>query len=105
MADFNLADIAKLDKFASDSADAIVEFDRIKSTFDTINSTLLGKWNGQGADAYKKEVDHILENIGGIKDVLDGINTGVAQDIKDNYNTLDQQLYDFNINPSTGETT
>ncbi len=103
MADFISADIDKIIKFETDSADAIAEFDRIKNTFDTINSTLLGKWKGDGADAYKTETDHILENIGGIKDTLNGINTTVLKDVKDSYNNLDEQLAAFNINPSSGE--
>ena len=60
MADFISADIDKLLKFEADSADAIAEFDRIKTTFGTINSTLLVKWQGDGAGAYKTETDHIL---------------------------------------------
>jgi uncharacterized protein YukE len=103
MADFISADIDKILKFETDSADAIAEFDRIKTTFDTINSTLLGKWQGDGADAYKTETDHILENIGGIKDTLDGINTTVLKDVKDSYLNLDEQLGAFNVNPTSGE--
>lgn len=103
MADFISADIDKILKFETDSAYAITEFDRIKNMFNSINSTLLGKWKGEGSDAYKTETDHILENIGGIKDSLDGINTGVLQGIKDNYNALDEELAMFNRNPSSGE--
>lgn len=103
MADFISADIDKILKFETDSVDAIAEFDRIKTTFDTINATLLGKWQGDGADAYKTETDHILENIGGIKDTLDGINTTVLKDVKDSYLNLDEQLAAFNVNPTSGE--
>jgi len=103
MADFILADIYKIMQLETDSADAVQEFDRIKSQFNSINSTLLEKWKGDGADAYKYEVDHILENIGGIKDVLDALNTGVFKDIKDAYNKLDAELDIFNRNPSPEE--
>ena len=101
MSDFISADISKISKFEQDSADAIQEFDDIKETFNSINSTLLSKWKGEGADAYKTETDHILENIGGIKDILDSINNGVVKDIKENYIKLDNELGEFNRNPDT----
>lgn len=100
---FVSADISKISKFMSDSEEAITEFDAIKEKFNSINSTLLGKWKGEGADAYKKETDHILENIGGVKDVLDGINNGAVKSIKDEYTNLDKELADFNRNPQSGE--
>jgi len=100
---FVSADIAKIAKFESDSVDAIAEFDAIKNKFNEINSTLLKDWTGDGADAYKKESDNILKNIGGIKDVLDSINNGVVKDIKDNYNSLDEELGTFNRNPQSAE--
>lgn len=97
---FVSADIGKISKFISDSEDAIKEFNAIKDEFESINNTLLEKWEGQGADAYKKETSHILENIGGLKDVLDSINNGAVTCIRDEYNNLDQQLDEFNRNPS-----
>lgn len=100
---FVSADISKISKFMSDSADAIKEFNDIKDKFNSINTTLLSMWKGEGADAYKKETDHILENIGGIKDVLDGINNGAVKSIKDEYTKLDNQLAEFNRNPPTGD--
>jgi uncharacterized protein YukE len=93
---FVSADIAKIAKFEQDSADAITEFDAIKTKFNEVNSTLLGKWTGGGADAYKTEADHILENIGGIKDILDGINNSAVKDIKDSYLKLDADLNAYN---------
>lgn len=100
---FVSADIAKISKFMSDSEEAITEFDAIKEEFNSINSTLLNKWKGEGADAYKNETDHILENIGGVKDVLDSINNGAVKSIKDEYTNLDNQLAEFNRNPQSGE--
>lgn len=93
---FVSADIGKISKFESDSQEAIKEFDAIKKEFENINSTLLTKWKGMGADAYKQETDRIFEKIGGIKDVLDGINNGVVKDIKDSYLKLDSELNEFN---------
>ena len=103
MSDFVSADISKISKFEKDSAEAITEFNNIKDKFHSINSTLLNKWKGEGADAYKKETDHILENIGGIKDILDGINNSAVKDIKDNYLELDNALAEFNRNPQSEE--
>jgi len=56
-----------------------------------------------GADAYKYETDHILEKIGSIKDILDAINNSAVKDIKDNYMALDDELGEFNRNPTTEE--
>ncbi len=100
MANFISADIQKIVQLATSSDEAVEEFDRIKDQFETINSTLLDKWEGDGADAYKYEVDHILENIGGIRDVLDTLNTGVFKDIRDAYDKLDAEMDVFNRNPS-----
>ena len=102
--DFVSADIGKIEQFESDSKEAIEEFAAIKTRFEEINSDLLSKWKGAGADAYKTETDHILDNIGGIADILDSINNGVIKDIKDNYNKLDEELGEFNRNPPTEET-
>ncbi len=100
---FVSADIDKIAQFEKKSEEAITEFDAIKTKFDEINATLLGKWKGEGADAYKSETEHILEKIGGIKDILDGINNGVVKDIKDNYLKLDEQLSEYNRNPQSAE--
>ena len=98
--DINSANTTQLANFETASAEAIAEFDAIKKKFEEINSTLLKKWKGEGADAYKQETDHILENIGGIKDVLDSINNSAVKSIRDEYSKLDEQLAEFNKNPS-----
>lgn len=100
---FVSADIEKLVRFQKESEEVIKEFNAIKTEFESINSTLLKKWQGEGADAYKDETDHILEKIGGVEDVLKGITEGVIMDIKDNYMALDEQLAEFNRNPQSGE--
>lgn len=98
--DFISADTVAIAKFMSDSEDAIREFTAIKDKFNEINRTLLNKWQGAGASAYRYETDHILENIGGIQDVLDGINNGAVSSIREEYSKLDEQLAEFNRNPS-----
>ena len=77
---FVSADIGKISKFMSESAEAIHEFDAIKEKFNSINSTLLSKWKGEGAEAYKRETDHILENT-----------------------RLDNELAEYNRNPPSGD--
>jgi uncharacterized protein YukE len=97
---FVTADIGKIEQFITESNNAVVEFNAIKDKFDSVNSTLLGKWKGEGASAYKLETDHILEKIGSLKDVLDAISTSIT-DVKENYNMLDEELGAFNRNPQT----
>jgi uncharacterized protein YukE len=97
------ADIEKLEQFENDSKDAIEEFDRIKRRFKEINDTLLSKWQGAGADQYRKEVNSILENIGSVAEVLNSINNDVIKGVKDAYNQLDSDLAAFNENPTTEE--
>lgn len=99
---FVSADIEKLAQFERESAEAIREFNAIKTDFESINSTLLGSWKGKGADAYRNETDHILEKVGGVEDVLKAISEGVLRDIKENYMKLDAELGEFNRNPSQG---
>ena len=103
MVSYVFADIEKLEQFKAQSLEAIKEFQMIKDKFEEINENLLGKWEGYGADCYKKETDHILENVGTIKDDLETLNNVVIQNIIDNYNKLDQQLYEQNINPESAE--
>lgn len=98
---FVSADITAIARFIDQSPEVIQEFDAIKETFNSINATLLRSWKGEGAEAYKRETDHILENIGGIKDVLDSINNGAIRDIRDQYSKLDEELGEFNRNPKT----
>ena len=102
MSEFVSADIGQMERFISESANAITEFEAIKTKFGDINTALLGKWQGEGSDAYRFETDHILEKIGSIKDVLDGISASIT-DIKDSYNNLDAELGEFNRNPQASE--
>ena len=104
MADGNnirCADIEKLVQFEADSQDAIKEFDRIKRKFKEINDNLLTQWKGAGADQYEKEVDHILEKIGNVAEVLNAINNDALKSTKDVYLQLDADLAAFNKNPTT----
>ena len=100
---FVSADISKIEQFESKSQEVITEFDAIKTKFSEINSTLVSKWKGEGSVAYKTKTDNIIEKIGGIKDILDGINNSVVKDIKNNYMMLDEALGEFNKNPESGE--
>lgn len=102
-AKFVSADIEKIDLFEKESANVIKEFNDIKKGFEDVNSTLLKNWKGEGADAYKQETDHILENIGGLEDVLTTINESVLKDIKAAYMELDNALGEINKNPQSGE--
>lgn len=97
------ADIGKLEQFESDSKEAIEEFERIKNKFNEINTTLLAKWKGAGADQYRNEVNNILEKIGSVAEVLNSINNDVLKGVKDAYNKLDADLAAFNENPTTEE--
>lgn len=74
----------------------IKEFNSIIEKFNSINVTLLRAWKGEGADAHRTETNHILENIGGIKDILDNINNGAVKDIKDIHTQLDNDSVEFN---------
>lgn len=95
------ADITAIARFMEQSPEVIKEFDAIKEKFNSINGELLKNWKGDGAEAYKYETDHILENIGGIKDILDGINNSAIKSIRDEYSKLDEELGEFNRNPKT----
>ncbi|MDR0514424.1 MAG: hypothetical protein LBG81_04600 [Coriobacteriaceae bacterium] len=100
---FVSADIDKIVKFENDSTTAITEFNAIKTGFEDINTTLLSKWIGEGADSYKADTGHILEKIQDIQGILDEINNGVVKDIKEAYLSLDEALDEFNRNPQAEE--
>ncbi|MEE1304827.1 MAG: WXG100 family type VII secretion target [Agathobacter sp.] len=99
MSEFNSADIEKIATFINESDNIKTEFEEIIKEFKRINKDLLASWKGEGADAYKKETDHILEKIDSVDTVLDELTTGVITDIRDNYSELDRQLGEFNENP------
>lgn len=106
MADGNhirCADIEKLVQFEKDSQTAKTDFDNIIKRFKKINETLLGKWQGAGANQYRKEVEHILEKIGSVGEVLDAINEGAIKSARDAYLQLDDDLAAFNENPTSEE--
>lgn len=106
MADGNhirCADIEKLVQFEKDSQTAKIKFDEIKKKFKDINDALLSKWQGAGANQYKKEVDHILEKIGSLGEVLDAINNGAVKSAREAYLQLDADLAAFNENPTSEE--
>lgn len=100
MGAFIEADIGKLEGVITKGQEIITEFNKIKSDFETINSTLLSNWKGYGADAYKYETDYIMENLVNVEEVINSINDSAINDIIDNYNKLDEELGDFNIDPS-----
>lgn len=100
---FVSADTSKITEFEKQSAEAIKEFADIKSEFKRINQNLLSSWKGAGANAYKNETDHILEKIGSVEDVLKTINEGAVKSIYDSYSNLDEELGEFNRNPSSNE--
>ncbi len=93
---FEVADIEKLEVFYDKSKEAITEFASIRQKFEDINKELLKNWQGLGSAAYKNESDHILENVGGIKDVLDTINEEIVKDIIETYKKVDKQLAENN---------
>lgn len=100
---FVSVDTFKIAEFQKESMDINNEFNSIKEKFNSINTALLDKWEGEGAEAYRYETEHILENIGGIKDILDSINEGVLVDIRNVYCTLDNDLSEYNRNPQSAE--
>ena len=95
---FVKADIVKLERFVTQSQEAINEFNNIRNEFDRINNVLLSQWEGKGKESYQQVARHITENIGGIKDILDTINNNVLQDIIDQYNKVDDELGEYNRN-------
>ena len=103
MSGFISANIDKFVQFETQAQEAITEFQSIKDDFDDINSTLLGKWEGAGKDAYKQESDHIMENVQGIETILNTICDTVIKSVKDSYLNLDEELGALNKNPSGGE--
>jgi len=56
-----------------------------------------------GSNSYRTVVDNITEKIGGIKDLLDTINTEIVQDLIQQYVKIDQELATYNR--SAGEDT
>lgn len=73
---------------------------RSESQFVSADISKISKFEKDSADAHKTETDHILVNIGGIKDILDSIINGAVKDI---YTQFDNDLGEFNKNPQAAE--
>lgn len=97
--DYVYADLVLFEKFKNDSADAISEFKQIKTDYETLNTNLMKQWKGQGAEAYKLQADHIMENIGDFETNLNTLNEEVVQVILDEYSKVDEELAAINLNP------
>lgn len=93
---FIKADIGAVSTFETDSSSAKEEFKSIQNDFKNVNSTLLAKWVGQGANAYKDETDDILERCGEIAGTLDAIIEATAK-IKQQYLDTDEALKQENL--------
>lgn len=99
MKEFIIADIGKLERFVTESEEAIKEFASIRNEFDRINNRLLSNWEGSGKDSYEYVAKNITQKIGGIKEVLDVINNTVVKDVIEKYKKVDKDLGDYNRNP------
>lgn len=96
MSEFISADITKIADFQKKSPEVIQEFDDIKTEFKRINEELLNAWEGGGANAYKTETDHILENVGSVRDVLNTINESAVTAIRTTYSDFDDEMGAYN---------
>lgn len=100
---FISVDTTKIGAFIDQCPDLITEFEAIKTKFNDINTTLLTDWEGEGADEYKKESDHILEKIGDLGSVLNEITGGTIKDLRDAFSGFDDEMQAFNENPGGEE--
>ncbi|WP_294486526.1 hypothetical protein [uncultured Ruminococcus sp.] len=93
---FIKVDTAKLGEFIDKSDKMVEDFEKLKERFKSINETILKSWEGEGADEYKYETDHILEKIGDLKAVLDQINNSTVKDIRQQFCDADAKLAESN---------
>lgn len=100
---FRSVDITKIAEFVDACPQLISDFNSIKERFQSINSTLLGMWDGEGADEYRFEADSILEKIGDLGNVLYEITEGSLKEIRSAYSDTDEELGAFNRDPSKAQ--
>ena len=96
MSDFNRGDLGKYQDFITKKETIKKEFAAIKREFSKINTELLKNWKGSGAASYRSYSSHVMDNIGGISDVLDTISDNLLVDVLNYYNELDDALHDMN---------
>ncbi len=103
MSEFKRVDIAKLESFVTESAEAITEFSKIREEFNRINNTLMQNWDGMGKSAFSEVAQYITEKVGDIQGILTEINENVLKDLIEQYNAVDRDLAEYNNNAGKAE--
>ncbi|WP_295153718.1 hypothetical protein [uncultured Ruminococcus sp.] len=93
---FIKVDTAKITAFLTKAPTLVEEFENIKKDFEKINSDILGEWQGEGADEYKYETDHILEKIGDLAATIKEITEGTLTSVRDEFVKQDTEIGNYN---------
>ena len=89
---FKVVDTTEISKLQTKAQQLVQDFEDLKTTFNTINETLLKSWQGEGADEYKYETDHILEKIGDMNSAVDALNTDGISNVRQSISDMDAEL-------------
>ena len=95
---YNLLDTKAFDRAIEMKEGLLTEYDAINSEYDRIVKTLLGEWEGMGADAFRDDATKVKTNITGIDDILKMM-CDTLTDCRDIFREADLALGNFNRNP------
>lgn len=96
--EYNVLDTRAFDNFINQKENLIQRYDDINETYDTIVSTLLTNWQGQGAESFRSDARKVKANITGIYDILK-IMCDTLTDCREVFAECDTSLGEVNRNP------
>ncbi|EXM40000.1 hypothetical protein RASY3_10050 [Ruminococcus albus SY3] len=89
---FKVVDTTEISKLQTKAQQLVQDFEDLKTEFNRINGALLDTWEGEGADEYKYETDHILEKIGDMNSAVDALNTDGISNVRQSISDMDAEL-------------
>lgn len=90
-----LIDTSLIDSAINKKEHILSEYNAINDEYDRIINTLLSKWQGKGADAFKRDALRVKSNIAGIYDILK-IMCDTLEDCKEIIAEADTALGNYN---------
>lgn len=93
-----LLETTAFDEFIEESSSFVTRYNNIREKYDSIVTELINNWQGEGAEAFKKDAERVKLNIGGIYDILKTM-CDILQDSKEVFSQCDKGLGDYNREP------
>ena len=101
MAGYNTLDTKAFNDFISQEATLVKTYNDLVARFGKTVTSLLSKWEGAGADAFKGDADTVRSNIAGLGDILKTM-CDMLFDCREIFNECDKSLGAANRDAANG---